>query len=308
MTRRYSFAVLLASEVITAGIVIEYWSSSVNMGVWIALILASKLYDNRIASHPVPQYICGIVVWRSRILVRLLEDLLGIVLFFGGGPNHDRLGFRYWNEPGAFNPYLDTGRFLAFWTPFIKSGVSFVCSPELITAAAGEVVSPQRNIPKATKRFIYRLLAFYILGSLVVGVIVSYDDPKLMSAVKSCTSDAGASPFVIGIQNAGIKGLGHVVNAATLTSAWSAGNSWVYAGSKTLYSLACDGHAPAIFSTCDKQGDPYLAVLLTWAAGLLAFLNLSSSGANVFYWFTNIATIGGFISWILVLIASMVSA
>jgi amino acid transporter len=237
--------------------------------------------------------------------------ILGVVLFFGGGPNHDRLGFRYWQRPGAFvEPYLvpnaNTGRFLAFWTALIKSGFSFIFSPELITTAAGEAVAPRRNIPKATNRFIYRLFAFYVLGSLVIGVTVAYNDKNLLQGVASGSSGAGASPFVIGIQNAGIAGLNHVINAAILISAFSSGNSWVYAGSRTLYSMACEGQAPKFFTRCTKNGVPYNAVLITWSIGLLSFLNLSASGSTVFYWFTNITTIGGFVSWVLVGVAYLV--
>lgn len=230
-------------------------------------------------------------------------------MFFGGGPNHDRLGFRYWKHPGAFKPYLvkgNTGRFLDFWTGFIKSGFSFIFSPELITAAAGEAVAPRRNIPKATKRFIYRLIAFYVLGALVIGVTVAYNDPKLLSGIASGSSGAGASPFVVAIQNAGIKGLNHVINAAILTSAWSSGNSWLFAGSRTLYSLACEGQAPKIFARCNRKGIPYVSVLFTWLIACIAYLNVSSSGATVFYWFTNITTVGGFISWIVLLVAYLV--
>ncbi|RYD74683.1 MAG: hypothetical protein EOP53_17845 [Sphingobacteriales bacterium] len=41
-----------------------------------------------------------------------------------------------------------------------------------------------------------------------------------------------------------------------------------------------------------------MAVLATWAIGLLAYLNVSSTGAQVFLWFSNISTISGFIAWI----------
>lgn len=246
-----------------------------------------------------------------KIIAILGLIILGIVLFFGGGPNHDRLGFRYWKTPGAFaEPYLvpsiSTGRFLAFWTSMIKCGFSFIFSPELITAAAGEAESPRRNIPKASKRFIYRLFAFYVLGSLVIGVTVAYNDKNLLQGVASGGSGAGASPFVVGIQNAGITGLNHVINAAILTSACSSGNSWLFAGSRTLYSLAGEGQAPAIFLRCNKNGVPYNAVLATWAIGLLSFLNLSNSGSTVFYWFTNITTIGGFLAWVIVAVAYLV--
>ncbi|KAL1964773.1 hypothetical protein VTN77DRAFT_6640 [Rasamsonia byssochlamydoides] len=300
----YSFSMLIASEVTAASLVIEYWTTEVPVAVWITIILAVILFLNIVAVS----FFGEAEFWFASIKIIAIIGLIivGVVLFFGGGPNHDRLGFRYWKDPGAFKPYLvhgDTGRFLAFWTAFIKSGFSFIFSPELITTAAGEATAPRRNIPKATKRFIYRLMAFYILGTLVIGVTVAYNDPNLLSGVQNGSSNAGASPFVIGIQNAGIKGLNHVINAAILTSAWSSGNSWLYAGSRTLYSLACAGQAPKIFAVCNRKGIPYVAVLCTFAIGCLSYLNVSSSGSNVFYWFTNITTVGGFISWIVLLIA-----
>ncbi|KAJ5316943.1 hypothetical protein N7508_001451 [Penicillium antarcticum] len=302
----YSFSVLLASEVTAASLVIEYWPSPVSIGVWIAVILIVILILNIVAVS----WYGEAEFWFASLKIIAIIGLiiLGVVLFFGGGPKHDRVGFRYWKTPGAFaDPYLvsnrNTSRLLAFWTALIKSGFSFIFSPELITTAAGEATSPRRNIPKATNRFIYRLFAFYILGTLVIGIMVAYNDKNLLQGVASGGSGAGASPFVIGIQNAGIEGLNHVINAAILISAFSSGNSWVYAGSRTLYSLARDGQAPKIFTKCTKNGVPYFAVLITWAIGLLSFLNLSSSGSQVFYWFTNITTVGGFISWVFVGVA-----
>jgi amino acid transporter len=303
----YSFAMLLASEVTASGLIIEYWNPPVSVGLWIAIVLVVILVLNVFAVEWYGEsefWFAGL-----KILAIIGLIILGVVLFFGGGPNHDRLGFRYWQDPGAFNPYLvpgDTGKFLGFWTALIKSGFSFIFSPELITTAAGEVEAPRRNIPKATKRFIYRVFTFYILGSLVIGVTVAYNDPTLEAGVESGGSGAGASPFVVAIQNAGIGGLNHVVNAAILISAWSSGNAWCYAGSRTLYSLAGEGQAPKLFTRTNRTGVPYVAVLATWAIGLLSFLNLSSSGQTVFYWFTNITTVGGFINWVLIGIAYLV--
>ena len=31
--------------------------------------------------------------------------LLGIIVDLGGGPTHDRIGFRYWKNPGPFTNY-----------------------------------------------------------------------------------------------------------------------------------------------------------------------------------------------------------
>lgn len=210
--------------------------------------------------------------------------LTSLVIMLGGAPNNDRIGFKYWYDPGAIKPYLvegDAGNFLAYWAAFIRAGFAFITSPELIALAAGETMAPRRNIPKAASRFIWRLAIFYGLGSLMVGVIVPSNDDRLLSPKSNATS----SPWVIGIQRAGIVGLNHVVNAAILTSAWSAGNAFLYSGSRVMYSLALNGQAPAIFKRTSKNGVPYAAVLATWSVGLLSYLNVSNSSAKVFDWF-----------------------
>jgi len=227
---------------------------------------------------------------------------LGFVVMLGGSPNDQgRLGFRYWNDPGAFKPYLvegSTGNFLAYWTAFVRAGFAFITSPELIALAAGETIAPRRNIPKAARRFVWRLAIFYGFGSFIIGVIVPSNDERLLSP----TSNATASPFVIGIARAGIGGLNHVINAAILTSAWSAGNAFLFSGSRVLYGMALAGDAPKIFGKTNRNGVPWVAVVATWSIGLLAYLNVSNTGAQVFTWFSNISTISGFIAWIVVMI------
>ena len=300
----YAYAILLAAEVSAASVIVEYWSKSINPGVWITVILVLVVGLNIFAA--------GIYgeseFWFASIKIVAILGLiiLGVVLFFGGGPNHDRLGFRYWQHGLAFKPYQVSGaigRFLGFWTAVVRSGFAFVFGPELITIAAGESADPRRNIPKAGRRFVYRLMVFYIMGTLVISVIVPSEDPSLLQAVNSGTADAGASPFVLGIQRAGIPVLNHIINAAILTSAASAGNSFLFAGSRNLYSLAVTGQAPAIFKTCNKQGVPYYGVLATAALGSLSYLSISAGSATVFTWFLNLATISGFIGWILLLLA-----
>lgn len=90
-----------------------------------------------------------------------------------------------------------------------------------------------------------------------------------MQAVSNGTNDAGTSPFVVGFKREGIKGLDHVISEVLLTSAWSAANSFLFAGSRSLYSLALTGRAPKIFRTCSESGIPYVSVLCTAALSLL---------------------------------------
>lgn len=295
----YAYAMLIGAEAVAGAILLDYWKTAVPTAVWITIILVVTLGLNIFA--------VGIFgeaeFWFASIKFITIMGLIltSLVIMLGGAPNNDRLGFRYWYDPGAIKPYIvegHAGNFLAYWTAFIRAGFAFITSPELIALAAGETMAPRRNIPKAARRFVWRLAIFYGLGSLMVGVITPSSDDRLLNP----ESNANSSPWVIGIQRAGIVGLNHVVNAAILTSAWSAGNAFLYSGSRVMYSLALNGQAPAIFKKTSKSGVPYFAVLATWSIGLLAYLNVSNTSAKVFDWFWAICTISGFIAWIVIMI------
>lgn len=296
----YGFSILVAAEIVAAAFVIQYWTTSVNIAVWISILLVLMLILNCIPVKYYGEaefYFAGIKLIAITGLI-----ILGVVLFFGGGPSHDRLGFRYWKHGEAFHQHLvkgSTGRFLSVWTAIIKAGYSFIMSPELIVATSGEVRDARRILPKCANQFVYRLAFFYVLGSLVIGIIANSTNKRLMSG----SGDASASPFVLGIQAAGIPVLNHIINAVVLTSAASAGNSFFYAGSRTLYSLAKKGLAPRIFTTVNRFGIPYLCVAVTFCIACLSYLNVSKSSSEVFSWFSNITTISGFISWIFVAVA-----
>ena len=78
-------------------------------------------------------------------------------------------------------------------------------------------------------------MVFYVLGTLVIGLLVPSNDPGLSDPNSKGT--AAASPFVIAISRAGIKGLPSVINACLLTSAWSAASSDLYTSSRALCKL-----------------------------------------------------------------------
>lgn len=295
----YTYSILVAAEATAGAILLDYWKTAVPTWAWILIILLVNLLLNIIAVEVFGEA----EFWFASIKFITIMGLImvGIVIMAGGGPNHDAIGFTYWKTPGAFHEFVATGsagRFLAYWHAFIRAGFSFITSPELIGMAAGEAVAPRRNLPKAARRFLWRLAIFYGVSSLIVGAIVPYTNERLLSN----EGNANASPWVIGIENAGIGVLSHIINAAILTSAWSAGNAFLYSGSRVLFSMAQSGQAPRIFSRTTRKGVPWAAVLATWGFGCLAFLNASNSGAQVFTWLMNISTISGYVAWIVVMI------
>jgi amino acid transporter len=172
----------------------------------------------------------------------------------------------------------------------MRSAFGFIFSPELVITTGGEMESPRRNLPIAAKRYMYRLIFFYILGSLAITVICPSDHARLTNG----GAGAGSSPFVIGIQNAGIPVLNHIINGAILTSAWSSGNSYLYMSSRNLYSLAMAGNAPRIFKVTNRWGVPYLAVGVSALFSLLAYLSVGTDSSIVFNWLVDFTNCSGF--------------
>lgn len=135
--------------------------------------------------------------------------------------------------------------------------------------AAGEAQAPRRTMPKAFQSVFFRLAAFFSLGSLCVGIVVEYSDPDLLHALSAARPGAGSSPYVIAMEHLGIRVLPHIVNAMVLTSVFSAGNSYVFCASRTLYGLALEGKMPRFLTKCTRSGVPIYCVSVTLGIALL---------------------------------------
>ncbi|EDR13114.1 APC amino acid permease [Laccaria bicolor S238N-H82] len=235
----------------------------------------------------------------SMIKILLLIGLLisGLIIDLRKGPEGHRIGFGYWNDPGAVAraglvENLHTDRFIAILSVLVQAAFSFQ-GMELVAIAAAETESPRRNITKAMRRVLFRIITFYILGIIMVGMLVAYNDPALLQN----SGTAAQSPFVIAINRAGVRVLPHIINAAIFSSAFSAGNSFVYSASRILHGLAVRGQAPRIFACCTKDGLPIYAVIVASSFSLLSFLNIYSGPERVFNWFVYLSATAGFSGW-----------
>ncbi|KAI1082092.1 proline permease PrnB [Whalleya microplaca] len=291
----YSFGIIVAYEITASTILIDFWPQNVHVAVWITIVGLIIITLNLFPVHVYAEA----EFWFAGIKVVMIIGLLilSLVLMLGGGPDHERLGFRYWYDPGPVKSYIvdgASGRFVAFLYVWILSGFSFYFSPELIIFTSGEMRNPRKNLPIASRRFFYRLVFFYVLGSVAIGAICNSN----ASGLTSSAGNANASPWVIAIRNAGISILPSIVNAGILTSAWSAGISYLYMSSRSLYSLAVNGNAPGIFKRCNRWGVPYCAVAASSCFVPLAYMTVDSDAGDVFNWFVSLTNTGGYTSWV----------
>lgn len=152
----------------------------------------------------------------------------------------------------AYKGTGSTGRFLGLFSVLVNAAFSYG-GVEFVAVAAGEAENPRYSIPKAVRRVFWRILFFYVLGSLAIGVLIPYNEPLLLSAIEDGAPGGAASPWVIAIYRAGVPVLPSIVNAVILTSASSSANAHLCIGSRYLYALAQSGQAPQFLLKCSKR-------------------------------------------------------
>ena len=249
------------AEISAASVVIQYWDGAkdINVAAWISLCIALIIILNIFA---VSIYGEAEFCFASIKLVTIVGLLIfAFIIDLGGGPTHDRLGFRFWKNPGAMKQFLatgDTGRFFGLWSVLVNAAFSYG-GVEMVAVAAGEAENPRVNIPKAVRRVFWRILFFYILGSLAIGVLISSSDPLLLNQQRLDKNNSAASPWVVAAYRAAVPVLPSIINAVILSSAASSANAFLYTGSRYLYALAQNGQAPRQLLYCSRRFIPTLS-------------------------------------------------
>jgi len=223
--------------------------------------------------------------------------ILGIIINIGGGPGGTYIGGKYWRDPGAFH-----NGFKGLCSTFVNAAFAF-SGTELVGLAAAETANPRKSLPTAVKQVFWRICLFYVVSLTMVGLLVPWNDAHLLSAEDSAPTVA--SPFVIAISNAGIRGLPSVFNAVIMIAVLSVGNSSIYGSSRTLAALAEQNQAPKILAYIDRQGRPLVSIAVASVLGLLAFL----AGANrdlqeeAFKWMLALSALSSVFTWLSICLA-----
>ncbi|GMM27360.1 hypothetical protein DAMA08_000760 [Martiniozyma asiatica (nom. inval.)] len=293
-----------AGELVAAALIMQFWVSAerVNPAVWIAVFGVFFVTVNFFGVKSFGE----IEFWLCSLKVLTIVGLiiLMFIIMLGGGPSHDRLGFRYWHDPGAFAPYPHIGseslaKFVSFWSVLVTAVFSFM-GTELVGIAFSEVKNPRKSIKKSIRITFYRILLFYIVSVFLLGCCVAYNDPQLLASQKG-NSDAGASPFVVAISQARIKGLDHLINACILIFVLSGYNSCVYITGRSGYALAVNGYLPKAFAKTTSRGVPIYATALMALFSCLGFMTCNQSSSKIFGYFVNVISIFGLITWMSIL-------
>jgi lysine-specific permease len=286
----YNWAITIAAELAAVVLIMKFWFPNSPSIIWSAIALILMFLFNYLSVKGFGEA----EFWFAMIKVAtvIIFIITGFLIILGITGGNDPIGFsNFVANGGPFN-----GGFFTVLGVFMVAGFSFQ-GTELLGVAAGESEDPEKNIPRAIKSVFWRILLFYILAILVIGMIIPFTDERLLS------SDIAVSPFTLVFERAGLAFAASLMNAIILSSVLSAGNSGMYASTRMLWDLARDGQAPKFLGKLDSRGVPVNALILTSLIGTLAFLASLFGDGVVYVWLLNASGMAGFVTWVGIAIA-----
>ena len=214
LTWNYWFndAVSTAADLVALQLLVQYWTDvfpwyALGIIVWVLIVLANII---NVRAYGELEY------WLSllKVVTIIIFIILSIAVNAGANNDYGYIGGKFWTVGDA--PFV--GGIGGFASVFVTASFAYG-GTESIAITAGETKDPARTLPKVVRNVFWRILLFYILSALMIGLNIPYNYPNLS------TKSSRTSPFTIAFQMAGSKAAGSFVNAVILTSVVSAGKS-----------------------------------------------------------------------------------
>lgn len=297
-------ALLIPFEISALTLVASYWSPVVStpgptVGICIGVIACyGALNFLAVRGYGEAEF------WLSggKVILLFMLFFFTFITMVGGNPQGDAYGFRYWKNPGAFNTFIsegDKGRFQGFLGA-LWSAAFAVVGPEYIAMVAAEAKRPRIYIKAAFKTVYWRFGLFFFGSALCVGIVLPYNYPDLVAVhIDGAESKgAAASPYVMAMDRLNVSVFPHIVNALLMTSIFSAGNTYTYCATRSLYGLALDGRAPRFLRKCNSRGVPIYCFMIVMLFPFLSLLSAGSSSAQVIGWLAALVTGGGIVDFV----------
>jgi S-methylmethionine transporter len=269
------WVVALGSEFTASGILMQRWFPGVPVWLWCLIFAAVLFLLNAISARVFGEA----EFWFSLVKVVAIVALivLGGAAIFGFTPlsaeHPPAILFSNFETPGGLFPNGFSGVIVTALAVFYAFSGS-----ELIGVAAGESKDPAKNIPRALRSTVLRLVVLFVGAIAVIAAILPYEDASVTS-----------SPFVDVFQYVGVPYAPDIMNFVIITALLSAGNSGLFSCARMLFSLAEEGHAPKAFTRLTKRGVPLIALSVSILIGLVSLLTSVIAADTVYLVLVSIA-------------------
>lgn len=270
-----------------------------NPAVWATILLIIMGVANLlpVRAYGEIEYVIGVCKMLFICMLIILNVVINTASFGTNEPGH----FKYYEEPYSFQSQNFTlhgntitggpGHLASMWTAmtttmFGMAGFDAVS----ITAAESRMLNRDESIKLATRKISLRIILLYTLATFTAGLNVPYTDPNLKAYALNSLPPGQHSVFIIALVRAHLTGWPHFLNAFYIFSATSAGINALYLASRLLHALACIPEAWPRWSLTmtlrsklqrTSYGVPKAAVFASWLFGLLGFLAVKPTSAEV---------------------------
>ena len=271
-------------QLVAASIYMAYWFPAVPGSLWvlgfaIALIGVNAQAVGRLGT---------IESWLVMIKVAAIAVFVAVgsfvVLGWGAEP---AIGLRNLTAgPGGFMPFGPTG----VWLGCCFVIYSFI-GTEIVGVTSGEAADPSRTIPRAAQRMVLGLSGIYLVTTTLLVALTPWNELGV-----------GESPFVSVLRRVGIPGAAGVMNFVVLSAALSSANANLYLISRTLFSLARGGFAPAALGAVTGKGAPLMALAASSLGLGAAVLVRAWWPDSAYVWFFGVALFGALFVWLMIFI------
>ncbi|CAI7664434.1 unnamed protein product [Penicillium crustosum] len=273
---------IIASEATFFSVIVNYWAKeSVPEVVWLTIFLIIMFI-----MFSLPNTVFGWFEYFTSILkifALILFIVVGIALIFGAGPHGSLHHGQVWQDEAFLNGFKGFGN-------SVLLAILAIGDNTFTGFLAGESKSPRFSVSHAVFLIPIRVSIFYLGSMVLIGILVSPHNTNLLGS-----SGIAASPFIIAIEQAGIKGLPDLLNVIILFAVAAIAAESFFIASRILQSMAHQGLISPYLAKVDSQGRPRVSLAITGALCIiLTYINLSGEGITVFNWLAQIASTGYF--------------
>jgi AAT family amino acid transporter/D-serine/D-alanine/glycine transporter len=276
------------AEITAVGVYVQYWLPGMPRWIPALVALVVLVAVNLVAVGLFGEFEFWFALIKVVTIIAMIVLGLIIIVFGVTGLGKTASFANLWSHGGFFPKGLG-GPFLALQiVMFAFLGV------ELLGVTAGEAQNPEKSIPSAINKVIWRILIFYV-GALLV----------IMSLVAWNRLDPTNSPFVRVFDQVGVPGAAGIVNFVVLTAALSSCNSGIFSTGRMLYTLAGFRQAPAALHRVSRQKVPARGLVVSFAAMLVGVVLNYFVPERAFTYITSIATVCGLFVWGMIVYAHL---
>jgi len=269
----YFWVGVLAYEAVVGGAILHGWMPGVPQWLFSVALLLIFTLTNLISVRSFGE----VEFWLASIKVIAIVVFLvvGTLFALGAWPGSTYSVPNLWQH-GGFAPN-------GVWP--ILSGVAIVIfsyfGAEIAVMAAAESEDPAQGVRRATSTIIWRILLFYVGSSLLIVMVVPWNQlPK--------PEEQGPFAHIFGL--IGIPGAEVFMTAVILTAACSVLNSGMYSAARMFAALADEGLAPRVVAKRTRNGVPAMAVIASTLGGYAAVLvNFLAPDSGIFAFIMNSA-------------------